>query len=62
MKNNIIITQIKSKIGCLPKHKAILKALGLKHIGHTIIKSNNKSIKGMIFKIKYLLKIKKYDY
>ncbi|QJC34925.1 50S ribosomal protein L30 [Enterobacteriaceae endosymbiont of Donacia piscatrix] len=57
MLKTIKITQIKSSIGRLPKHKAILISLGLKHIRHTIIKNNTPSILGMIKKISYMIKV-----
>ncbi|QJC35738.1 50S ribosomal protein L30 [Enterobacteriaceae endosymbiont of Donacia sparganii] len=57
MLKNIKITQIKSSIGRLPKHKAILVSLGLKYIGHTVIKKNTPSILGMIKKISYMIKV-----
>ncbi|QJC34550.1 50S ribosomal protein L30 [Enterobacteriaceae endosymbiont of Donacia crassipes] len=57
MSKTIKITQTKSSIGRLPKHKAILLSLGLKHIGHTIIKNNIPSILGMIKKISYMIKV-----
>ncbi|QJC36139.1 50S ribosomal protein L30 [Enterobacteriaceae endosymbiont of Donacia cincticornis] len=57
MLKKIKIIQIKSAIGRLPKHKAILISLGLKHIGHTIIKNNTSSILGMIKKISYMIKV-----
>ncbi|QIE02184.1 50S ribosomal protein L30 [Buchnera aphidicola] len=53
----IKITQIKSSIGRLPKHKKTLIGLGLRHIGHTVIRKNTKSIQGMVKKISYILKI-----
>ncbi|QJC29561.1 50S ribosomal protein L30 [Enterobacteriaceae endosymbiont of Plateumaris pusilla] len=57
MLKNIKITQIKSSIGRIPKHKATLTSLGLKHIGHTVIKKKTPIILGMIKKIFYMLKI-----
>ncbi|QJC32518.1 50S ribosomal protein L30 [Enterobacteriaceae endosymbiont of Donacia dentata] len=57
MLKNIKITQIKSSIGRLPKHKAILISLGLRHIGHTVIKKNTPNILGMIKKISYMIKV-----
>lgn len=54
----IKITQIKSSIGCLPKHKKTIIGLGLRHIGHTVYRYKTKSIIGMINKISYLLKTK----
>ena len=54
---NIKITQIKSAIGRLPKHKKTLIGLGLRYIGHTVFRENTSSIQGMIKKISYILKI-----
>lgn len=61
MSKNIKITQIKSAIGCLPKHKSTLLGLGLKHIGHSIIRKNTKSIQGMIRLISYMVRIEKNE-
>lgn len=55
MKKTIKITQIKSSIGKLPKHKSTLIGLGLKRIGHTVERENTKSIHGMINKISYMV-------
>ncbi|QJC31694.1 50S ribosomal protein L30 [Enterobacteriaceae endosymbiont of Donacia tomentosa] len=57
MFKNIKIKQIKSSIGRLPKHKATLFSLGLKHIGHIVVKKNNPSILGKIKKISYMIKV-----
>ncbi|QCI20049.1 MAG: 50S ribosomal protein L30 [Buchnera aphidicola (Brevicoryne brassicae)] len=54
---NIKITQIKSAIGRLPKHKKTLIGLGLRYIGHTVIRENTPAIQGMIRKVSYILKI-----
>ncbi|ANF17208.1 50S ribosomal protein L30 [Buchnera aphidicola (Schlechtendalia chinensis)] len=53
----ISITQIKSSIGRLPKHKATLTGLGLRYIGHTVKRENTPSIQGMIKKLSYMLKV-----
>ncbi|NIH41149.1 MAG: 50S ribosomal protein L30 [Buchnera aphidicola (Periphyllus aceris)] len=58
MEKFLIITQIKSSIGVLPKHKLTLKGLGLRHINHTVKRKKNKSIMGMINKISYMLKVR----
>ncbi|WP_343183476.1 50S ribosomal protein L30 [Buchnera aphidicola (Periphyllus koelreuteriae)] len=57
MEKFLIIKQIKSSIGILPKHKLILKGLGLKRINHIVYRKKNKSIIGMINKISYILEI-----
>lgn len=59
MMKNILITQIKSSIGRLPKHKATLVGLGLRYIGHTIRRKNTPEIKGMVKILSYMLKIVK---
>ncbi|CAL4323733.1 50S ribosomal protein L30 [Buchnera aphidicola] len=54
-----IIKQIKSSIGILPKHKLILKGLGLRRINHIVKRKQNKSILGMIKKVFYLLEVRR---
>ncbi|QCI20628.1 50S ribosomal protein L30 [Buchnera aphidicola (Brachycaudus cardui)] len=53
----IKITQIKSAIGRIPRHKKTLIGLGLRYIGHTVIRENTSAIQGMIKKISYILKV-----
>ena len=51
------ITQIKSTIA-FPKDQALtLRALGLGKIGRTVEQVDNPSIRGMIFKVKHLVKV-----
>ena len=54
---SIRITQIKSGIGYRKKAKNTLKALGLRRLNQTIEKKDTASIRGMINKISYLLKV-----
>ena len=54
---SISITQIKSGIGYRKKTKNTLKALGLRKLNQTIEKKDTASIRGMINKISYLLKV-----
>ncbi|MDP6684390.1 MAG: 50S ribosomal protein L30 [Candidatus Marinimicrobia bacterium] len=51
------ITQIRSKIGYTPKARAILESLGLRKMNHTVEHQDSPSIRGMIQKIDYLLKV-----
>jgi large subunit ribosomal protein L30 len=57
MKKTIKITQIKSSIGRLSKHKGTLVGLGLRYIGHTVEREDTLSIRGMIKVLSYMLKI-----
>ncbi|ABJ90777.1 50S ribosomal subunit protein L30 [Buchnera aphidicola BCc] len=54
----ILITQIKSQIGRLPKHKATMKGLGLRNIGDTVERKDTAAIRGMIKKVYYMISIK----
>ena len=51
------ITQVKSRIGYKKKAKATLDAMGLKKMNQTVDLPDNPAIRGMIKKIKYLIKV-----
>ncbi|UVK78185.1 MAG: 50S ribosomal subunit protein L30 [Sodalis sp. Fse] len=54
----IKITQTRSSIGRLPKHKATLVGLGLRRIGHTVEREDTAAIRGMINLVSYMVKVK----
>ncbi len=54
---SIRITQVRSRIGRLPKHKATLDALGLRKINQTVELPDNEMTRGMIKSIYFLLKV-----
>ena len=56
-KSMLKITQIRSKIGYKPKARATLEALGLRKIRQTVELPDIPSVRGMIQKIDYLLKV-----
>ena len=51
------ITQTKSTIACLKNQIATIQALGLRHIGHTVVKEDNPATRGKIAHIGYLLQV-----
>jgi large subunit ribosomal protein L30 len=51
------VTLVKSPIGCIPKHKKTVEALGLKKLHKTVELPNNAATKGMINQVSYLLKV-----
>jgi len=53
----IKVTQVRSIYGRLPKHQACLRGLGLRRMHHTVELEDTPSIRGMINKITYLLKV-----
>ena len=56
-KTFIKVTQVKSTYGRLKKHKACVAGLGLRRIGHTVEVEDTPSVRGMINKVHYLLKV-----
>ncbi|WP_339037401.1 50S ribosomal protein L30 [Serratia symbiotica] len=57
MAKTIKVTQVRSSIGRLPKHKATLLGLGLRRIGHTVEREDTPSLRGMINLVSYMVKV-----
>jgi len=57
MAKKIKITQIKSSIGYKQKAKLTLKALGLRKMHQTVEHSDSDTLRGMINRVNYLVKI-----
>ena len=57
MADTLKVTLVKSPIGCIPKHRRTVEALGLKKTGKTVELPNNEATKGMINQVSYLLKV-----
>ncbi|QIR13209.1 50S ribosomal protein L30 [Shewanella aestuarii] len=53
----IKVTQTKSSIGRLPKHRACLAGLGLRRINHTVELEDTPSVRGMVNKVYYMVKV-----
>ena len=53
----IKLTLVKSTIGCVPKHKKIIAALGLKKLNHSVELPDNAATRGIIQHVGYLLKV-----
>jgi large subunit ribosomal protein L30 len=56
-KATIKVTQIKSTSGRLKNHRASVAGLGLRRIGHTVEVEDTPSVRGMINKANYLLRV-----
>lgn len=56
-KKTVKVTQVKSSIGRLPKHKATLTGLGLRRIGHTVELEDTPSVRGMINNVYYMVQV-----
>jgi large subunit ribosomal protein L30 len=53
----IKITLVKSPISCVPKHRKIVEALGLRKLNHTVDMPDNAAVRGMIRQVAYLVKV-----
>ena len=51
------ITLVRSPIGCKPKHRLTVQALGLRKLGASVTQKDNPAIRGMIHQIKYLVNV-----
>ncbi len=56
-KATIKVTQVKSTAGRLKNHQACVKGLGLRRIGHTVEVEDTPSVRGMINKVNYLIRV-----
>ena len=53
----IRVTQVKSKIGHKSEHRGTLRALGLGRIGSTAVHEDSPSLRGMLHKVAFLVKV-----
>jgi len=53
------VTQIRSVIGQVEKHKRTIEALGLKRIRHTVVHDLTPAIQGMLTQVKHLVTVEK---
>jgi large subunit ribosomal protein L30 len=51
------ITWVRSSIGRPFDQKRTIIALGLRRLHHTVERPDNPSVRGMVFKVKHLLKV-----
>lgn len=61
MAKKLVIKQVKSGIGKLPKQRATLRALGLRRISAERIHDDTPVVRGMIDKVKHLVTVKVMD-
>ena len=55
------ITQERSKIRCIEKHKRTLAALGLRRINHFVVHEDTPQIRGMVHLVRYLVRMEPAD-
>ena len=53
----IKVTLVRSPSGKLPKHKECVKGLGLRRMWHTVEVEDTPSVRGMINKVNYMVRV-----
>ncbi len=51
------VTQVRSSIGCKPKQRGTLRALGLRGIGRSNTHRDRPEIRGMIARVSHLVEV-----
>ena len=55
MADKLKVTLVKSPIGCVPKHRRTVEALGLKKVNKTVELPDNSAVRGMVNQVSYLV-------
>ena len=56
-KKTLKVTLVRSTAGRLKAHRACVRGLGLRRIGHTVEVEDTPSVRGMINKASYMVKV-----
>ncbi len=57
----IEITQLRSGIGRKTKHRATLRALGIKRHQHSVIQDDTPAIRGMVNQISHMVSVREIE-
>jgi large subunit ribosomal protein L30 len=55
------VTQTKSKIGGTRAQRETLRSLGLRRIGHVVVKADRPEIRGMVQVVRHLVTVEEVD-
>ena len=55
------ITLVKSAIGFSEKHKATVRALGLRKLHHSVMQQDTPAVRGMLHKIRHLVTVEEVE-
>ena len=61
MAKQLKITLVKSPIGAIPKQRATVVALGLKNMHKTVIMPDNEAMRGMIWRVRHLVRVEEVE-
>ena len=55
------VTQTRSTIGCKKNQIDTLRSLGLKRIGHVVVKEDRPEVRGMVQTVRHLVVVEEVD-
>ena len=55
------VTQVRSEIGGKQNQRETLRSLGLKRIGHSVVKEDRPEIRGMVQTVTHLVTVEEVD-
>ena len=55
------VKQTKSSIGCKQNQRETLRSLGLKRIGHEVVKEDRPEVRGMLHTVRHLVLVEEVD-
>ena len=61
MAKQLKITLVKSPIGAIPKQRATVVALGLKKMQKTVIMPDNEAMRGMVWRVRHLVRVEEVE-
>jgi large subunit ribosomal protein L30 len=61
MAKELKVTQTKSAIGNKPNQRETLRSLGLKRIGHTVVRPDNAVTRGMVNTVIHLVNVEEIN-
>jgi len=53
----ISVTLVKSPVGALPRHRECVRGLGLKRMNHSVVLEDTPSVRGMVNRIEYMVRV-----
>ena len=53
----ISVTLVRSPAGALPRHRECVRGLGLKKMNHTVVLEDTPSVRGMVDRIEYMVRV-----
>jgi large subunit ribosomal protein L30 len=60
-KKRLSVTQVRSQIGAIYRHKVTLRTLGLGRIGRTVIHDDTPQIRGMVYHVRHLVRVEETE-